>query len=108
MGFKPQNEYRPVSKKPNASSSGNKKKVMEPTIEVSNSNPFDVLNSIDNDVEFGTNGGTTNLVNNEATSCGSSFMNVDNSSFDTTPIIDKIRKFKDLLNSGRPILVDKI
>nr|GFD28680.1 hypothetical protein [Tanacetum cinerariifolium] len=61
MGFKPQNEYRPVSKKPNASSSGNKKKVMEPTIEVSNSNPFDVLNSIDNDVEFGTNGGTTNL-----------------------------------------------
>ncbi|GJV62119.1 hypothetical protein Tco_1468219 [Tanacetum coccineum] len=68
MGFKPQKEYRPVPKKPNASSSGNKKKCMEPTIEVSNSNPFDVLNSVDNDVEFGTNGETTNLVNNEATS----------------------------------------
>nr|GEU85754.1 hypothetical protein [Tanacetum cinerariifolium] len=33
--------------------SGNKKKGVEPTIEASNSNPFDVLNSIDNDVEFG-------------------------------------------------------
>nr|GEY67286.1 hypothetical protein [Tanacetum cinerariifolium] len=38
---------------PNARSSGNKKKGVEPTIEVSNSNPFDVLNSIDNDIEFG-------------------------------------------------------
>ncbi|GKC21388.1 hypothetical protein Tco_1023538 [Tanacetum coccineum] len=52
-GFKPQKEYRPVPKKPNASSSGNKKKGVEPTIEVSNSNPFDVLNSVDNDAEFG-------------------------------------------------------
>ncbi|GKE07621.1 ARID DNA-binding domain-containing protein [Tanacetum coccineum] len=78
MGFKPQKEYRHVPKKPNASSSGNKKKCVEPTIEVSNSNPFDVLNSVDNDVEFGTNGRTTNLVNNEATSSKSSFMNIDN------------------------------
>ncbi|GKA33955.1 retrovirus-related pol polyprotein from transposon TNT 1-94 [Tanacetum coccineum] len=54
-------EYRSVLKKPNASSSGNKKKGVEPTIEVSNSNPFDVLNSVDNDVKFGTNGGTTNF-----------------------------------------------
>ncbi|GJT76653.1 hypothetical protein Tco_1043378, partial [Tanacetum coccineum] len=38
-------EYRPVSKKPNASSSGNKKKGVKPTIDVSNSNPFDALNS---------------------------------------------------------------
>nr|GEX24050.1 hypothetical protein [Tanacetum cinerariifolium] len=53
LGFKPQKEYRRVPKKPNASSSGNKKKTVEPTIEVSNSNPFDVLNSTDNDVEFG-------------------------------------------------------
>ncbi|GJZ67192.1 hypothetical protein Tco_0630432 [Tanacetum coccineum] len=52
--------------------SGNKKKGEEPTIEVSNSNPFDVLNSVDDDVEFGTNGGTTNLVNNGATLSGSS------------------------------------
>ncbi|GJZ72210.1 hypothetical protein Tco_0636061, partial [Tanacetum coccineum] len=48
-GFKPQKEYRPVPKNPNASFSGSKKKGVEPTIEVSNSNPFDVLNSVDND-----------------------------------------------------------
>nr|GFA21077.1 hypothetical protein [Tanacetum cinerariifolium] len=78
MAFKPQNEYRTVTKKTNSSSSGNRKKVVEPTIEVSNSNPFDVLNSVDNDVEFGTNGGTTNSINNEATSIGSSSMNIDN------------------------------
>ncbi|GJZ54918.1 hypothetical protein Tco_0610111 [Tanacetum coccineum] len=53
ISFKPQKEYRPVLKKPNASSSGNKKKGMEPTTEVNNSNPFDVFNSVDNDVEFG-------------------------------------------------------
>nr|GEX28616.1 hypothetical protein [Tanacetum cinerariifolium] len=74
---------------------------------VSNSNLFDVLNSVDNNVKFGTNWGTTNLVNNGAPSSGSSFMNVDNSSYGTTPIIEKIRKFEDLLTSGQAILVDK-
>ncbi|GKA94339.1 hypothetical protein Tco_0816377 [Tanacetum coccineum] len=54
-----------------ASSSGNNKKGAETTVEVSNSNLFDVLNSVDNDVEFGTNGGNTNSVNNGATSSGS-------------------------------------
>ncbi|GJS74022.1 ATPase, F1/V1/A1 complex, alpha/beta subunit [Tanacetum coccineum] len=89
MGFKPQKEYLPVPKKPNASFSGSKKKCVKPTIEVSNSNPFDVLNSVDNDVEFGTNGGTTNLVNNGATSSGSSFMNIDNDGefASNTPIV---------------------
>nr|GFB53426.1 hypothetical protein [Tanacetum cinerariifolium] len=94
MVFKPQKEYRSVSKKPTPSSNGNKKKGVEPTIEVSNSNPFEVLNSIDNDEELGINGGTTNLVNNGATSSGSSFINVDDNSTGTTPIIDKIGKFE--------------
>nr|GEW69794.1 transcription factor bHLH68-like isoform X2 [Tanacetum cinerariifolium] len=80
-------EYRPVTKKPNTSSSGNKKKGMEPTIKVSNSNPFDILNLVDNDGEFGTNWGTNNLVNNEATSIGSSFMNIDNDG-DSTGIME--------------------
>nr|GEW21209.1 hypothetical protein [Tanacetum cinerariifolium] len=106
-GFKPQKVYRHVLKKSTASSSGNKKKGVEPTIEVSNSNQFDVLNLIDNDVEFGTNRGTTNLVDNGATSSGSPFMNADNSSSGTTPTIDKIDKFEDLLTSGQAILVDK-
>ncbi|GKE07295.1 hypothetical protein Tco_1399313 [Tanacetum coccineum] len=105
--FQTSKKYRHVPKKPNASSSGNKKKCVEPTIEVRNSNQFDVLNSVDNDVDFGTNGGTTNLVNNGATSSRSSFMNVDKSSSGTTPTIDKIGKFEDLLTRGKAILVDK-
>nr|GFD28040.1 hypothetical protein [Tanacetum cinerariifolium] len=67
----------------------------------------DVLDSVDNDVEFGTNRRTTNLVNNKANSSGSSFKNVDNSSSGTTPIIDKIEMFKDLFTSGEAILMDK-
>nr|GEW76805.1 zf-CCHC domain-containing protein/DUF4219 domain-containing protein/UBN2 domain-containing protein [Tanacetum cinerariifolium] len=73
----PHKEYRPVPKKPNARSSGNKKKRVEPTIKVSNSNPLDVLNSVDNDVELGTNRGL------------------------------QIWKFKDLLTSGQAILMDE-
>nr|GEW75147.1 hypothetical protein [Tanacetum cinerariifolium] len=46
-----------------ANSSGNKKKGVEPTNEVSNLNPFDVLNTVDNDMELGTNGGTSNFGN---------------------------------------------
>nr|GEW55777.1 retrovirus-related Pol polyprotein from transposon TNT 1-94 [Tanacetum cinerariifolium] len=38
-------------------------KCVEPTNEVSNSNPFEVLNLIDNDVELGTNMRTSNLAN---------------------------------------------
>ncbi|GJU14966.1 ARID DNA-binding domain-containing protein [Tanacetum coccineum] len=96
MDFKPQYEYRLVTKKPNASSSGNMKKGVEPTIEVSNSNPFDVLNSVDHDVEFVTNGGTTNLANNKATSSGSSFMNIDNNGefASNNPIGEKIDKIE--------------
>ncbi|GKC72207.1 hypothetical protein Tco_1118090 [Tanacetum coccineum] len=40
-----------------ANSSGNKKKGVDFTNMVSDSNPFEVLNSVDNDVEMGTNGG---------------------------------------------------
>nr|GEW75242.1 hypothetical protein [Tanacetum cinerariifolium] len=98
---------RHVLKKPTASSSGNKKKGVEPTNEVSNSNPFYVLNSVDNDVKLGTNGGNTNLVNSGGNLSGSSFMNVENSSTSNTPISDKIRKFKDLLISRQAILMDE-
>nr|GFB24106.1 hypothetical protein [Tanacetum cinerariifolium] len=54
FGFKPAKEYRPVSKKPTANTGGNKKKCVEPTKAVSNSNLFDVLNSVKNDGELGT------------------------------------------------------
>ncbi|GJZ54655.1 nucleotide-diphospho-sugar transferase [Tanacetum coccineum] len=46
-------------KTPTASSSCNKKNGVEPIIEVSNSNQFDVLNSVNNDGEFGTNSSNT-------------------------------------------------
>ncbi|GJS20718.1 RNA-directed DNA polymerase, eukaryota, reverse transcriptase zinc-binding domain protein [Tanacetum coccineum] len=107
LGFKHHKEYRPVLKKSTTSSSCNKKKGVEPTIEVSNLNSFEVLNLVDNDVELGTNRGTINLVNNEATSSGSSFMNIDYSSTKTTPIIDKIRNFEELLTSGKATIVDE-
>nr|GEU44021.1 hypothetical protein [Tanacetum cinerariifolium] len=87
--------------------SGNKKKCVAHTNEVSNLNSFDVLNSVDNDVDFGTNGGTINFVNNEASSSESSFMSVENSSTSNTPTIDKIRKFEYLLIDGKAILVDE-
>ncbi|GKB25219.1 retrovirus-related pol polyprotein from transposon TNT 1-94 [Tanacetum coccineum] len=111
MGFKPNKEYRPVLKKSTASSSGNKKKCVEPTIEVSNSNPFDVLNSVDNDGEFGTNeggGGATNLVNNVATSSGSSFIYVDNDRefASNTPIGEKIDNIEQQICEGKLRLLD--
>nr|GEW06344.1 hypothetical protein [Tanacetum cinerariifolium] len=108
MAFKSQNEYRTVTKKPNTSSSGNKKKYMKPTIELSNSNPFGVLNSVDNDVEFGTNGGTCNLGNNEATPSGSSFMNIDNDvEFASSNLIgDKIDKIERQISEGKLRLLD--
>ncbi|GJZ55439.1 hypothetical protein Tco_0610632 [Tanacetum coccineum] len=58
MRFKPVKQiYRPISKKNNANTSGNKKKDVESIKEVSNPNPFDVLNSVENDVDFSTNTG---------------------------------------------------
>ncbi|GJR40034.1 ATPase, F1/V1/A1 complex, alpha/beta subunit, partial [Tanacetum coccineum] len=88
--------------------SGNKKKGVEPTIEVSNSNPFDVLNSVNDNGEFGTNGGDNNLVNNEATSNESSFMNIDNyeECASNTPIGAKIDKIKRQISEGKLRLLD--
>ncbi|GJZ00857.1 hypothetical protein Tco_0518286 [Tanacetum coccineum] len=84
-----------IVNKPSQTSRGVLKGV-EPTIKVSNSNPFDVFNLVDNDGEFGTNGGTNNLVNNEATLRGSSFMNINNDGecASNTPIGAKIDKIK--------------
>nr|GFA05680.1 hypothetical protein [Tanacetum cinerariifolium] len=61
-GFKATKEYRPVSKNPTTNTRGNKKKGVNLTKKVSNSNPFDVLNSAKNDEELGTNDGTSNLL----------------------------------------------
>nr|GEU57412.1 hypothetical protein [Tanacetum cinerariifolium] len=53
VGFKPVKQvYRQVARNNNIDTNGNNKKDAEPTIEVSNSNPFDVLNLIENDVDL--------------------------------------------------------
>nr|GEZ17749.1 hypothetical protein [Tanacetum cinerariifolium] len=83
MGFKPRQEYRPVPKKTTASSSGNKKR----------------------GVRYQWR--DYQLVNNDATSSESSFMDIDNNSIGTTPIMDKIAKFENLVIVGQAILLDK-
>ncbi|GJZ33232.1 hypothetical protein Tco_0578668 [Tanacetum coccineum] len=77
--------------------SGNKNKDAEPTKEVSKSNSFDVLNSVESDVELGKNDRTLNLTNKKANSSGSSFWNVESSSTSTTPIVEKIDKMERLI-----------
>ncbi|GKC20452.1 reverse transcriptase domain-containing protein [Tanacetum coccineum] len=84
----------------------NRKKDAEPIIEVSNSNPFNALNSVENDVDLGTNVGTSNLASKETNSSGSSFWNVGSSSTSTTPIVDKIDKLEKLIIDGKVSLVD--
>ncbi|GJS16009.1 RNA-directed DNA polymerase, eukaryota [Tanacetum coccineum] len=105
VGFKPVKQmYRP--KKNNVNTSGNKKKDVESTKEVSNSNPFDVINSVKNDVDLGINGGTSNLASKEVNSSGSLFWNVGSSSVSTNPIIEKIDKLEKLIIDGKIKLVD--
>ncbi|GJT32412.1 F-box domain containing protein [Tanacetum coccineum] len=109
VGFKPVKQvFRQVSKKNNVNTSGNKKKDAdaEPTIEVSNSNSFDVLNSVEIDVYLGTNSGTSNLASKKANFGGSSSLNVEASSTNTTPIVDKINKYEKLVIDGKVSLVD--
>ncbi|GJZ70120.1 ALP1-like protein isoform X1 [Tanacetum coccineum] len=107
VGFKPIKQvYRQVSKKNNVNTSGNNKKNVEVRKDVSNPNPFDVLNSVENDVDFGTNEGTSNLASKEASSSGSSFWNVESSSISTTPIVEKIDKLDKLIINGKITLVD--
>ncbi|GKA90902.1 hypothetical protein Tco_0812772, partial [Tanacetum coccineum] len=73
---------------------------------VSKSNPFDVLNSVENDVDLGANGGTSNLVSKETNSSGSSFWNVKSISSSTTAIVDKIGKIEKIIIDGKVTLVD--
>ncbi|GJR37807.1 reverse transcriptase domain-containing protein [Tanacetum coccineum] len=107
VGFQPTKKvYRHIPKKNNVSTSGNKNKDAEPTKEVSKSNSFDVLNSVKNDVDLGTNDGTSNLTNKKANSSGSSFWNVESSSTSTTPIVEKIDKMERLIIDRTDTLMD--
>ncbi|GKG42430.1 hypothetical protein Tco_0476728, partial [Tanacetum coccineum] len=86
--------------------SGNKKKVVESRKVVSNPDPFNVLNSVENYVDLGTNGGTSNLASKGANSSGSSLWNVGSSSTSTTPIVEKIDKLEKLIIDEKITLVD--
>nr|GEX66412.1 hypothetical protein [Tanacetum cinerariifolium] len=107
IGFKPtkQQVYQPISKMPTVNISGNKKKNVETTKELSKSNSFDMLNLVENDVKLGTNGGTSHLASQEANYSGSSSWNVDSSSPNTTTI-KKIDKMEKLIIYGKVTLVD--
>nr|GEW39889.1 ribonuclease H-like domain-containing protein [Tanacetum cinerariifolium] len=63
---------------------------------------------VDNDVEFDINRGTTNLVNNGATSSGSFFMNANNDGefASNTPISEKIDKIERKIGEGKLMLLD--
>ncbi|GJV91820.1 hypothetical protein Tco_1539633 [Tanacetum coccineum] len=107
IGFKQTKQvYQHVSKKLTPKTSVNKKKNVDPTKEVSKSNPFDLFTSIKNDVELGTNRGTSNLASHATNSNESSFWNVDDSSPSTTPVIEKINKIEKLIIEGKVTLVD--
>nr|GEW24563.1 hypothetical protein [Tanacetum cinerariifolium] len=86
--------------------SNNKKKGVKPTKEVSNSNRFNALNSVENNGELGTNGRISNLAGNETNSSGSSFWNVETSRTSTILIVDKIGKLEKIIINGKVTFVD--
>nr|GEV44060.1 hypothetical protein [Tanacetum cinerariifolium] len=85
MGFKPKQVFQLVSKKPTTNTVGKKKNNSESTNEVSKSNPFEVLTSVDNDVDLSTNRGISN-------SADKGTNNVSSSNTSIGEKIDKIER----------------
>ncbi|GJX28434.1 hypothetical protein Tco_0236513 [Tanacetum coccineum] len=96
MGFKPKQVYLPVSKTSTANTCGIKMNNSESTKEVSKSNPFEVLTSIDNDVVLGTNGGISNSADKGTINFSSS----------NTSIGEKIDKIERQICEGKVRFVD--
>ncbi|GJW97901.1 transposon ty3-G gag-pol polyprotein [Tanacetum coccineum] len=96
MRFKPKQVYQPISKKSTANTCGKKMNNSESTKEVSKSNPFEVLTSIDNDVDLGTNEVISNSADNRTI----------NFSYSNTPIGDKIDKIERRIYEGKLRFVD--
>nr|GEV56215.1 probable receptor-like protein kinase At1g49730 [Tanacetum cinerariifolium] len=105
MEFKSKQGHQPVSKKATANTSANKKKNIDPPKEATN--PIEVLTSVENDKELGTNGGASNLASKATNSSGFSSWNAESSSPSTTPTIKKINKYTNLVIDGQAILVDE-
>nr|GFA06098.1 hypothetical protein [Tanacetum cinerariifolium] len=82
-------------------SRGNKKKHVKHANEVSNSNRFDVLNTVDNDMELGTNGGLQLQVIKGLIQVHPRF-----GMSRIVVIIDKIGKYENLIIDEQAILMD--
>ncbi|GJY05952.1 putative reverse transcriptase domain-containing protein [Tanacetum coccineum] len=108
VAFKPIKQvYRHVSNRNNVSFSGKKKQVAVASKEVGNSNPFDVLNSVEKDDDLGTNGR-----HEKSSGKGSNsdmfhgFFNLAYSSTSTTPIVERIYNIKRQINGKRTLMDD--
>nr|GEY89820.1 homeobox protein knotted-1-like 2 [Tanacetum cinerariifolium] len=90
---------RPISNKISASTSGKKKQAELSSQKVSNSNPFDALNSTKDGDDLGTNGGNSKSAENGS-------LNVVHGSSNNTPIIEKIDKLERQILDGKLMFVD--
>ncbi|GJV60979.1 hypothetical protein Tco_1467079 [Tanacetum coccineum] len=109
--FKPLKQvYRHVSNRNNASSSGKNKQDVVASKEVSNSNPFDVLNSVEKDDDFGTNKGLSKSAGKgrkfDVFSFEQGSFNVASSITNTTPIVERIDKIERQIINEKLALVD--
>ncbi|GKD54786.1 hypothetical protein Tco_1288173 [Tanacetum coccineum] len=100
VGFKPTKQvYRPVSNKISANTSGKKKQAELSSKKVSNSNPFDALNSVEDDDGLGTNDGNSK-------SAGNGSLNVAHGSSSNTHIIEKTDELKRQILDGKLTFVN--
>ncbi|GJS07512.1 putative reverse transcriptase domain-containing protein, partial [Tanacetum coccineum] len=111
VAFKPLKQvYRHVSNRNNSNSSGKNKQAAVASKEVSNSKPFDVLNSVEKNDDLGTNGEHSKLdgkgpKSNVFSSEQGSF-NVASSITSTTPIVKRIDKIERQIIDRKLTLVD--
>ncbi|GJV49979.1 hypothetical protein Tco_1440191 [Tanacetum coccineum] len=93
-------------------SSGKKKQVAIACKEVSNSNPFDVLNSVERDDDLGTNVGGGGIQSRIGmglilvSPTEYTFFNFASSSSNTTLIVERINKIERQIIDGKLTLVD--
>ncbi|GKA52667.1 retrotransposon protein, putative, ty3-gypsy subclass [Tanacetum coccineum] len=90
---------KPVSNKNGASTSGKKKQVEVSRQEVGCSNPFDTLNSIENNNDLGTNEGISK-------SARKGSLNMAHGNSSNTHIVDKIDKLERQILDGKLMFVD--
>ncbi|GJW48313.1 hypothetical protein Tco_0079959, partial [Tanacetum coccineum] len=111
VGFKPTKQvYRHVSNKNSGKTSGNNKQAEMSRKVVSNSNPFNALNSVENDDDLGTNRENSKSAG-EGANFGVSlsdhgFFHVAPSSTSTIPIVERIDKVERQIIDGKLTLVD--